>query len=120
MRDATRGGLAAVLHEWAAASGRTLVVEEARLPVDASVRGACELLGLDPLHVAGEGVFAVAVPAGWGAAAAAALRSAPVAGEARVVGSVLERGPAPAVVQRVLGRVQPLDDPLGAPLPRIC
>ena len=64
LRDATRGGLGAVLHEWAEASGKTLAVEERLLPVLPEVRGACELLGLDPIHVANEGTMVVAVPQG--------------------------------------------------------
>jgi hydrogenase expression/formation protein HypE len=120
LRDATRGGLAAALHEWADASGRTLLVEENRLPIGAAVRGACELLGLDPLHVAGEGVFAVAVPAGASELAVEALRTTAVAVRAGAVGVVVERRAAPVAVQRALGGAQPLDDPLGAPLPRIC
>jgi hydrogenase expression/formation protein HypE len=55
MRDATRGGLAAVLHEWAEACGRSLSIDEPALPVTPEVRGACEILGLDPVHVACEG-----------------------------------------------------------------
>jgi hydrogenase expression/formation protein HypE len=62
MRDATRGGVTAVLHEWAHACGLTLAIDEAAVPVSAEVRGACELLGLDPLHVANEGTMVVAVP----------------------------------------------------------
>ncbi|MBI2480257.1 MAG: hydrogenase expression/formation protein HypE [Planctomycetia bacterium] len=62
MRDATRGGVAAVLHEWADACGKTLTLEADAIPVSSTVRGACELLGLEPLHVACEGTMLVAVP----------------------------------------------------------
>ena len=79
LRDATRGGVAAVLHEWAAECGCTLAVEEPSVPVTPEVRGMCELLGLDPLHVANEGTMVVAVREGFGTAAASALRSVPVA-----------------------------------------
>jgi hydrogenase expression/formation protein HypE len=120
LRDATRGGLAAVLHEWADASGHTLLVEENRLPVSPAVRGACEVLGLDPLHVASEGMFAIAVPDGASQFAIQALRAVPVAAQVSLVGAVLARRAAPVVVQRTLSGAQPLDDPLGAPLPRIC
>lgn len=120
LRDATRGGAAAVLFEWAAASGRTLAVDGAKLPVTPSVRGACELLGLEPLHVACEGTMVVAVPAGASAVALAALRSAPVSAGAARIGEVLSRKVAPVVVSRALRRHVPLDEPLGAPLPRIC
>ncbi|MFO0899505.1 MAG: hydrogenase expression/formation protein HypE [Pirellulales bacterium] len=120
LRDATRGGLAAVFHEWAEASGHTLLIEERRLPVGAAVRGACELLGLDPLHVASEGMFSLAVPAGAGQLALDALRTVPVSTQAAKVGEVVARRTTTVAVQRTLGGAQPLDDPLGAPLPRIC
>lgn len=120
LRDATRGGLAAVLHEWAAASGCTMAIDEQRIPVTPEVRGVCELLGLDPLHVANEGTMLVAVEEGAGSRALEALRAAPVAKEAAIIGRVLPQGISPVVVQRGLGRYVPLDEPLGAPLPRIC
>lgn len=120
LRDATRGGAAAVLHEWAIACQRTLAVEAESLPVTPETRGACELLGLDPLHVACEGTMMVAVPAGCSEAALAALRSVPVGVSAARIGVVQPLQLAPVVVQRALGRWLPLDEPLGAPLPRIC
>jgi hydrogenase expression/formation protein HypE len=120
MRDATRGGLAAVLHEWAASSGCTLAIEESHIPVTDDVRGACELLGLDPLHVACEGTMAIAVPTGCGNAAAEALRERPDSHAAAHIGRAIERTVAPVTVRRLLGRLQPLDDPVGRLLPRIC
>jgi hydrogenase expression/formation protein HypE len=120
LRDATRGGVAAVLHEWAANCGCTLAVDERQLPVTPNVRGMCELLGLDPLHVANEGTMVVAVREGSGTAAASALRSVPIAQNTAIIGHVQERRVSPVVIQRGLGRYLPLDEPLGAPLPRIC
>lgn len=120
MRDATRGGVAAVMHEWAAASQTTLTVDEPRLPVSAEVRGACELLGLDPLHVACEGTMLVAVEGGSGEAAVQCLRQSSGCPRAAVVGEVRDRRTAPVTVRRSLGSERPLDEPLGAPLPRIC
>jgi hydrogenase expression/formation protein HypE len=120
MRDATRGGVAAVLHEWAAACGHTLRVAEQLVPVPPEVRGACELLGLDPLHVANEGTMLVAVEAGAAEAAVTALRAVPEGADAAIIGQVVDRGIAAVTVARSLGPEQPLDDPLGAPLPRIC
>jgi hydrogenase expression/formation protein HypE len=120
LRDATRGGLAAVLHEWAEASGKTLVVQEASLPVTDEVRGACELLGLDPIHVANEGAMLAAVPAGFAARALHALAGVAETSQATAIGKVESHGLAPVVVQRVSGSVVPLDEPVGAPLPRIC
>jgi hydrogenase expression/formation protein HypE len=120
LRDATRGGVAAVLHEWAAVSSSTLEIEEAQLPVTDDVRGACELLGIDPLFVACEGTMVVAVPPGWAAAAASALRQRPESVGAAVIGRVVPPAAAPVVVRRMFGKLQPLDEPSGAPLPRIC
>jgi hydrogenase expression/formation protein HypE len=120
MRDATRGGLGAVLHEWAAASGRTLTIEERQTPVSAEVRGACELLGLDPVHMANEGTMLVAVAPDACAAALAALHTVSGSAAAVRIGAVVPRAGAPVTVRRTLGPEQPLDEPLGAPLPRIC
>ena len=120
LRDATRGGGAAVLHEWADACNFSLAVEDSAVPVTDGVRGACELLGLDPLHVACEGTMVIAVPPGAADAALAALHSVPVAAGAARIGEVIPREMAPVVVRRALKRLVPLDEPLGAPLPRIC
>lgn len=120
LRDATRGGVAAVLHEWAASCDCSLAVNEGRVPLMPEVRGVCELLGLDPLHVANEGTMIVAVREGFGSRAADALRVVPVARHATVIGRVQNKGVSPVLVQRSLGRYLPLDEPLGAPLPRIC
>jgi len=120
LRDATRGGVGAVLHEWAEASGRTMTIDESSVPVSPDVRGACELLGLDPLHVANEGTMVVAVEPGAVKEALAALGRVPETAQAVLVGSVTSRGLAAVTVRRALGTEQPLDDPLGAPLPRIC
>ena len=119
-RDATRGGLAAVLHEWSAACGCTLEVDEAQIPVTDDVRGPCELLGLDPLFVACEGTMAVAVAAGFGQAAVEALRCVPEASRSAVIGRCVQLNGANVSIRRLLGRLQPLDDPAGRLLPRIC
>jgi hydrogenase expression/formation protein HypE len=120
VRDATRGGVAAVLHEWAASCGHSLAIEERAVPVSPEVRGLCELLGLDPLHVANEGTMVVAVRAGQAAAAASALASVRGGEQAAQIGRVQARQVSPVLVERGLGRMLPLDEPLGAPLPRIC
>ena len=120
MRDATRGGLAAVLHEWAETSRRTLAIDEWRIPVTPEVRGACELLGLDPVHVACEGTMVMAVPSDAVAEALAALRSVPVSAAAAEIGRVRQQSSFPVVVARATRQDIPLDEPLGAPLPRIC
>lgn len=120
LRDATRGGVAAVMQEWAEASGMTLSIEEQSLPVSPVVRGISELLGLDPLHIANEGTMMIAVKQGAGADAVSFLKSLPETADAQVVGTVKHRGIAAVTIKRTLGAEQPLDDPLGSPLPRIC
>lgn len=120
MRDATRGGVTAVLHEWARDSNRTFVVDETRVPVSPAVRGFCELLGLDPLSVANEGTMVVAVPAYQGEMALAALQSVTAGANAAVIGEVRNRGVIPVAVRRATGREQSLIEPSGASLPRIC
>ncbi len=120
LRDATRGGVAAVLHEWARDCGQTLVVDEVCVPVSAEVRGVCELLGLDPLCVANEGTMLIAVSLADVDAALTALRGVSVSALATTIGEARERGVLPVVVRRGRGREQPLIEPSGAPLPRIC
>jgi len=120
LRDATRGGLGAVLHEWADSCGHTLVIDESVLPMNPETRGACELLGLDPIHVANEGTMVVAVPAGESERAVAVLRGVAETAQAVRIGRVERLGIAAVVVERAAGLRIPLDEPIGAPLPRIC
>jgi hydrogenase expression/formation protein HypE len=120
LRDATRGGLGAVLHEWAEASGKSLVIEERRLPVTSEVRGACELLGLDPIHVANEGTMVIAVPQEDASEAINVLSQIAETAQAVRIGRVEIRGLAAVVMERGAHQKVPLDEPVGAPLPRIC
>lgn len=120
IRDATRGGLAAVLHEWSEASCLSCVIDASALPVNSQVRAVCELLGLDPVHLANEGTFVLAVDRRQVNSVMDVLRQFDETREARVIGEVCPRQVAPVVVRQVLGREVALDDPAGAPLPRIC
>jgi hydrogenase expression/formation protein HypE len=121
LRDATRGGVTAVLHEWAEVCNQSLKIDEMSLPVLPQVRAACELLGLDPLHVANEGMMLVAIPPHQVESTLYVLRRAsPTTAQATVIGVVEPPGTFPVTVRRALGRRQPLDEPIGAPLPRIC
>ena len=120
LRDATRGGVGAVLYEWAEASKKTFIIEERLLPVTPDIRGACELLGLDPIHVANEGTMVIAVPRGCAKRAVEVLGGVPeTAGSVRI-GHVGPRSLVPVLVERIAGQKIPLDEPIGAPLPRIC
>lgn len=120
MRDATRGGVAAVLQEWADTTGLSFVLDESRIPVSPGVRALGELLGLDPLHVACEGTMVLSVPAEEADRVCQVLRQCDVTRQATIVGEVRPRKLAPVLVRRTLGEEVPLEDPLGAPLPRIC
>jgi hydrogenase expression/formation protein HypE len=120
LRDPTRGGLAAALNEIASACGRRIVVDEAQVPIDLAVAGACEVLGIDPFYVACEGRLVAFVAPADADRALSALRGHPLgAGAARI--GVVEPGPAGEVVaMTAFGGERLLDLPLGEPLPRIC
>ena len=119
LRDATRGGVAAVLHELSDAAGVSVILDEAAVPVSEPVRGACELLGLDPLYVANEGKLVAVVAPEDAGRALACLRAHPL-GRAAVIGEVRPRDRTPVQVRGLLGSLRALDEPSGAPLPRIC
>lgn len=120
IRDATRGGVAAVLHEWAEASNTTCIVDEASIPIAPIVRAVCELLGLDALHLANEGTFVLVTPPELAGATLDVLHRYEVSRQAAVIGHMTQRRIAPVAVIRGLGREVALDEPSGAPLPRIC
>ncbi|HIE10298.1 MAG TPA: hydrogenase expression/formation protein HypE [Kiritimatiellae bacterium] len=121
MRDLTRGGLASALNEIASFAGIRIELEEERVPVGDEVRGACELLGLDPFYVANEGAMVVILPARWAEQAVEAIRSHPAGRRARLVGSVAGQVTGGRVVVRsVLGTYRVLDMLSGEQLPRIC
>ena len=121
-RDATRGGVASVLNELAESSGVGIVADEGTFPMLDAVRAACEMLGLDPLYVANEGVAVVIVAAEDAEAVLAAARSVPAGERAAVVGTVDERpASGPTVRLRTgLGTTRPLLMLTGDQLPRIC
>ena len=118
LRDPTRGGLAAALHEIASDAGLNLEIEEAAIPVSEAVAAACEILGLDPLHIACEGRFVAFVPEAHAEVALAAM-SAVGAAPVRI-GTALGRGSGSVVMRGPLGNRRPLDLPDGELLPRIC
>ena len=120
MRDPTRGGVAATLVEIATRRGLGIEVDEAAIPVREAVRGACELLGLDPLLVANEGKLVVFVPAASAERALASLRAHPLGRHAARIGTVTDTHPSIVeLVTPVRGR-RLLDLPFAEPLPRIC
>jgi len=120
MRDLTRGGLAAGLHETASASGLTVRISEDRVPVREYVLGACELLGFDPIHVANEGRFVLYVPGGLAHEALAILRRHPGGGSASILGHVEPGSTATVIMRTLIGADRVVDLPGGEQLPRIC
>jgi hydrogenase expression/formation protein HypE len=120
MRDPTRGGVATSLNELARDCGLAVALMEDAVPVRDMVRGACELLGLDPLHIANEGQFLAVVAAEYADAALAALHETPGGHQAAVIGEIRER-PAGAVLGTTsYGGTRVIDMLVGDPLPRIC
>ncbi|BFU88880.1 MAG: carbamoyl phosphate phosphatase, hydrogenase 3 maturation protein [Nitrospira sp.] len=120
LRDLTRGGLASVLNELAAAARVSMTVDEAAILVSEPVRGACELLGLDPLYVANEGRFVAMVPAQQAEAALAVMRRHEVGRQAAHIGVVTDRDSPMVALRTVVGTHRVLDLLSGEQLPRIC
>jgi hydrogenase expression/formation protein HypE len=120
LRDLTRGGLATTLNEIAADRGVCIKLEETLMPVDETVEGACEILGLDPLYVANEGRFAAFVPAAQTEAALEVLKKVPVSEGAVSVGKVEESPRGLVVLQSRIGGNRVVDMLSGEQLPRIC
>lgn len=120
LRDPTRGGLASALNEIAAASGVGIELEEGAIPVPEEVRGACEMLGLDPLYVANEGVLAAVVPAPLADRALEALRGDPLGAGTVRVGRVVDAHRGMVVLRTGLGGTRVVDLLPGDQLPRIC
>ncbi|GAB4284722.1 MAG: hydrogenase expression/formation protein HypE [Deferrisomatales bacterium] len=119
LRDPTRGGVAEALNEIAGQSGVEIEIEESAIPVEPEVRSACELLGLDPLHVANEGCALVFVPEERSDRALEVLRAQPQGRKACRVGTVV--GDRPRVIARTsLGGRRLVEAPSGELLPRIC
>ena len=120
MRDPTRGGLASTLNEIAAQSHAGIAIREAALPIHEGVRGACEVLGLDPLYVANEGKLVAIVPAASAEAVLAAMRRHPLGAEAVIIGEVVERHPGLVTMHTPFGTTRIVDMLAGDQLPRIC
>ena len=120
LRDATRGGVAAVLNEAAQGAAWGIRIEEAEIPVSPEVRTVADLLGLNPLEIANEGVFVAVVEARAEDAALRALRSHPLGRTARCVGYVTGGNPGTVLMTTKIGGTRRVDFPRGLLLPRIC
>jgi len=120
MRDATRGGVATSLNELARDCGLGVCLHEEAIAVRDAVRGACELLGLDPLHIANEGQFLAVVAAEYADAAINALNLASGGEQARIIGEICEQPAGSVLVSTSYGGSRIVDMLVGDPLPRIC
>ena len=118
VRDATRGGVNAVLHEFAQAQKVGIQIDETVLPIRQEVRGICELLGLDALNFANEGKLVIVADKEKTAEILTALRNHPLGENAAVIGEVTTDGKVRAV--GLFGQSRLLDLPRNEPLPRIC
>jgi hydrogenase expression/formation protein HypE len=120
LRDATRGGVATVLNEFAQAAGVAIRLDENALPIRDAVRGVCEILGLDPLYLANEGKLIAVVPRECAERALAALRNHPYGEGAAIIGEVREAPAGRVVLGTGLGGERIVDMLVGEQLPRIC
>jgi len=120
MRDATRGGLATILNEFAIASGVGIRLEDQRIPVKEEVRGICEILGLDPLYLANEGKVVVVVPGEQADLVLSAMRSHPAGKESVIIGEVTLSSPGIVLLKTAFGAERIVDMLVGEQLPRIC
>lgn len=120
MRDATRGGLGTVLNELAVASGWGIAIEDESIPVHDMTRGACDMLGIDPIYVANEGMFCAVVPADQVDTALEVLRALPGGEEAANIGRVVSKPESSVVMVTAFGGTRMIDMLVGDPLPRIC
>lgn len=118
LRDATRGGVNAVVHEFAAACGYGMELKESKLPINPAVRGVCELLGLDALNFANEGKLVIAVTRDSAELALSRLRAHPLGKDAAMIGEVVEQQG--VRLAGLYGVKRLLDLPHAEPLPRIC
>ena len=120
LRDATRGGLATVLNEFALSSKVGMRLHERALPTKPEVRGACEMLGLDVLYMANEGKLVAIVPRADADAVLAAMRAHPAGADAAIVGEVLAEAAGHVILDTLFGGERVVDMLVGEQLPRIC
>lgn len=119
MRDATRGGIAAVLNEIAGESSVDIEIKEASIPVLEEVKGVCELLGIDPLYSANEGIVCIFVPEEFGEDILQIMRRNPLGKDSTVIGRITE-GNGKVYTRTITGGRRIVDMPQGEQLPRIC
>lgn len=120
MRDATRGGIASLLNEWAASSNCNIQIEESEILIPNEVQGICEILGLEPYSLANEGVCAFAIDEDSASLALDLLHKTILGKNARIIGKVIDGNDKKVILQSRWGTKRYLDYPEGEILPRIC
>jgi hydrogenase expression/formation protein HypE len=120
LRDPTRGGVSSALNEIAGQSRAGIRLEEEAIPVRDAVRGACEMLGLDPMYVANEGKLIAIANAAVADKLVDAMRRHPLGLEARVIGTVEAQNPGLVTMRTIYGTTRVVDMLAGDQLPRIC
>jgi hydrogenase expression/formation protein HypE len=120
LRDATRGGVSSALNEMAAASRVGVELMESAIPIKGAVRGACEILGLDPLYVANEGKLVAAVAEADAQRVLAAMRAHPLGRDAAIAGRVVSDHPGMVTLRTLIGGERIVALLAGEQLPRIC
>lgn len=120
MRDPTRGGLSSALNEIALQSRVGIELEECAIPVREEVKGACELLGFDPLYVANEGKLIAIVAPEAADSVLCAMRAHPLGRESQIIGTVDDKYPGLVILRTTLGTTRMVDMLAGDQLPRIC
>ena len=120
LRDATRGGVATVLNEFAQCSNVAIRIHEPALPLREEVKGACEILGLDPLYLANEGKLVAIVPGGDADRVLAAMRAHPAGEHASIIGEVTDDPRGVVVLHTGFGGQRIVDMLVGEQWPRIC
>jgi hydrogenase expression/formation protein HypE len=120
MRDATRGGLGAILAEIAKGAKMRIHVSERSIPIQENVRGICEILGLDPLFLANEGKMVLFCPAADSKIVLAVMKQHKFGKNSVIIGSVAEGSPGRVVLRTSIGGERVVDLPTGELVPRIC
>ena len=120
MRDPTRGGIASALNEIAQASQKGIQIYEEKIPITEEVKGACEILGLDPLYIANEGKVLIFVPESEAEKILNVLRNNNFGKDASIIGRVTNDDPGMVIMKTLIGSSRIVDMISGEQLPRIC
>ena len=120
LRDATRGGIASTLNEIADTAQVSIALNESKIPIEEPVLSACELLGLDPLYVANEGVLLVILPPEEAESALQIIKNDPNGSKAEIIGEVVKGIPGEVYLNTTLGSSRIIGRLSGEQLPRIC